>query len=148
MNGGIVMEDSKHILLVANSLSTAELSQIQNTITEMAKEGLNHKISILYVKPYLPSCYLHVPSMVAVSEDFEEEAKESLQQVGQQLDIPAQHQWIATGRIRQETLKIAATLGVDYILSSQKVSKELHNVFSIKKNRVPLPVKNINNLAA
>lgn len=142
------MEDSKHILLVANSLSQAELTNIQNTLEVMQKEGLNNKVSILYVKPYFPTCYMHVSSMNSVAEDFETEAKESLQQIGNQLSIRAEHQWIATGRLKQETLKIAATLGVDYILSSQKISKHFSTNAIVKRKKVAMPVKSINNLAA
>lgn len=142
------MENRKHFLLLANILSKAEITQVQETINQMHKEGMNVKISVLYVKPYLPSSYLHMPSMMAVAEDFEQEAKESLHTIGEQMNIPAENQWIATGRVRPETLKIAATLGVDFILASNIINKEFNHTISIRKNRIPLPVKNINNLAA
>ena len=143
------MEDSKHILLVVNSLSTIEINDIQSTLIEMQKEGLSLKISILYVKPYFPTCYLHIPSMFSVSEDFEEEAKDSLTQIGHQLAIPAENQWIATGRIKSETFKIAATLGVDCILANRKINKELGCKINLKKSNFQLPIVNtVNNLAA
>lgn len=143
------MEGSKHILLVINSLSKLETSEIQSTLTEMQKEGINLKISILYVKPYFPTCYLHIPSMFSLSEDFEEEAKESLQAVGQQLEVPIENQWIATGRVKPETFKIAATLGVDYILASRTINKELGHHLSLKKSNFQLPlIRTVNDLAA
>ena len=142
------MEDNKHILLVANSLSQAELANIQNTLEDMHKEGLNNKVSILYVKPYFPTCYMHVSSMTSVAEDFESEAKESLQEIGNQLSVRAEHQWIATGRLKQETLKIAATLDVDYILSSRKISKHFSGNAISKRKRAIMPIKSIDNLAA
>mgnify|MGYP000182761688 CR=1 FL=1 len=142
------MEDRKHILLVANTLSKAEVAQIQETLNQMRREGMNTKVSVLYVKPYLPSCYVHVPSMISVAEDFEEEAKESLHHISKQLNVPAENQWIATGRVKPETLKISATLGIDYILASNSVNKALNHAISFKKNNFQLPVKNINNLAA
>lgn len=143
------MEDSKHILLVINSLSTLETTEIQATLTQMQKEGINLKISILYVKPYFPSCYLHIPSMFSLSEDFEEEAKESLNSLGKQLNIPCEHQWIATGRVKSETFKIAATLGVDCILTSRAIDKEMGYRPNLKKNNIELPLlRTLNNLAA
>ncbi len=147
--GGIVMEDSKHILLVVNSLSKLETAQIQTALAEMQKEGLKLKISVLYVKPHFPSCYLHIPTMFSLSEDFEEEAKDSLNNVSKQLDIPTENQWIATGRVKSETFKIAATLGVDCILASSNINKQLGCQIKLKKNDFQLPiVRTVSNLAA
>lgn len=143
------MEDSQHILLVINSLSKLEITQIQSALAEMKKEGIHLKISVLYVKPYFPSCYLHIPSMFSLSEDFEEEAKDSLSTVGNQLGVPPENQWIATGRVKSETFKIAATLGIDYILTSNTINKELAYRVKLKKHSFQLPaVRTVNNLAA
>lgn len=142
------MDDVKHILLLANSLSSAESTQVQLTFDAMKKEGVQVKVSILYVKPYFPTCYFHIPSMVSLSEDFESEAKDSLRDIGRQLEVLPENQWIATGRVRPETLKIASTLGVDFILSSASLHKELSQSFTFKKNRFQLPIKTVDNLAA
>lgn len=141
------MEDTRHILLLSNALSESENISLVQSLKELRMDNPKLKISLLYVKPYFPTCYFHIPSMVTLSEEFEEEAKETLNNLGQRLNVTPEHQWIATGRVKPETLKIAATLGVDCILLSTSLHKELTQA-SLKKNRYRCPIKTIDKLKA
>lgn len=141
------MEDNrKHVLLVANALTTAEIEEVTASINQMKTGGADVKVSLLYVKPYFPTCYFHIPSMIALAEDFEDEAKTVLKSLGAQLGLSADHQWIATGRVKPETLKLAATLGADFILTSSSIHRELSQSFSFKGNRYTLPIRTIESL--
>ena len=136
----------KHILLVTNALTTPEIEEVTASINEMQTSGMTVKISLLYVKPYFPTCYFHIPSMIALAEDFESEAKKTLELLGDRLHLSADSQWIATGRVKPETLKLAATLGVDFILTSSSIHKEISQTFSFKNNRYTLPIRTIESL--
>ena len=140
------MEERKHILLVANTLPGTEAQLAQKGFDAMNLHGVQTTVSLLYVKPYFPTCYFHIPSMISLAEEFEREAKGILKNLGDTLGVPAENQWIATGRIRPETLKLAATLGVDFILASSEVHQELNQAFSFKKSRYSLPIMAIENL--
>jgi hypothetical protein len=142
------MDEKKHVLIVTNSLSTVEIQQVNKTFNQMQSQGIKLKVSLLYVKPYFPTCYFHIPSMIALSEDFEEEAKETLKEIGEKLGTSVENQWIATGRIKSETLKIAATLGVDFILSSSSIHRELTQAFNFKRSRFALPIETADSIAA
>ena len=142
------MDNIKHILLIANSLTNEEAIQVRNTLKDMKEHGITFQISLLYVKPYFPTCYFHIPSMIALAEEFEDEAKETLEYLGEELEISSRDQWIATGRVRPEALKIATTLGVDFVLSSSSIHRDLAQAFSFKRNRTAMPIKTVDNLKA
>ena len=139
-------EKRKHVLLVANALTIPEILEVTASINEMKSENAEIKVSLLYVKPYFPTCYFHIPSMIALAEDFEDEAKQVLESLGKELGLSADNQWIATGRVKPETLKLAATLGVDFILTSSSIHRELSQSFSFKGNRYTLPIRTIESL--
>ena len=141
-------KNRKHVLLVANALSMPEIEEVTASINHMKSIGTDIKISLLYVKPYFPTCYFHIPSMIALAEDFETEAKILLESLGKRLDLSADSQWIATGRIKPETLKLATTLGVDFILASSSIHRELNQAFSFKSHRYTLPIHTIESLHA
>ncbi len=141
------MENAKkHVLLVANALTMPEIEEVSASIHHMKSIGTDIKISLLYVKPYFPTCYFHIPSMIALAEDFEQEAKTLLTSLGERLELNADSQWIATGRVKPETLKLAATLQVDFILTSSSIHRELHQAFGFKNHRYTLPIHTIESL--
>ena len=139
-------ENRKHVLLVTNALTTPEIEEVTASISQMSASGTAVKVSLLYVKPYFPTCYFHIPSMIALAEDFEEEAKSTLETLGKRLNLDSDNQWIATGRVKPETLKLAATLGADFILTSSSIHRELSQSFSMKGSNYTLPIRTIESL--
>ncbi|GEM_PF-997951 len=139
-------ENRKHVLLVANALTTPEIEEVTASINQMKASGAEVKVSLLYVKPYFPTCYFHIPSMIALAEDFEDEAKTTLETLGSRLNLDSDNQWIATGRVKPETLKLAATLGADFILTSSSIHRELSQSFNMKGNAYTLPIRTIESL--
>src|SRR6266567_7710947 len=117
------MDTHKNILVVTNSIVEEEITQIKNAFfnnENNEKMDLKIKLSLVHVMPTLPSCYFNIPSMVLLAERYYEEAKKSLTDVGQQLNISPKDQWLVTGRMRREVLQLANKLNTDFILASSK----------------------------
>jgi hypothetical protein len=124
-----VMSKPKNVLLITNSATDAELTQISAAINEANKQGLNIKLNLVHVVPTLPTCYFNIPSMAHIVERYYDEAKETLSYIGRKLDVPHNDQWLMTGHIRNETLRLANKLKTHFILASGSCIKDLRHSF-------------------
>lgn len=109
-----------HALIVVNDLSPSDLIKLANTATKTYGT-----ISLLYVKPNLPSCYYRLPSMIDIDYHNKLEGKATLRFVGNMLNIPNKHQWCATGHIKNQTKYLAKSVNADIILASEKTFNQL-----------------------
>lgn len=141
------MKETKHILLIANALATTEIQEVKASIDIIKMQpDLKLQMSVLYVKPYFPTCYFHIPAILTLAEDIENEAKTVLDNVANTLNLPIDHRWIATGRIKSETCKLACALGVDFILTSSALHSEFTSGMNYKSNRHTLTIRTIESL--
>src|SRR5690242_20392845 len=101
------MAEPKKVLLVTNSATDSEISEIKQAIIKSEKHFLQIKLSLVHVIPTLPTCYFNIPSMVLLAERYYEEAKQTLSCIGDTLNIAQRDQWLVTGRIRAEVLRLA-----------------------------------------
>jgi hypothetical protein len=139
-------EQRKTVLLVTNSASEEEINQIKEAFSEAQKRNLQIELSLVHVIPTLPTCYFNIPSMVLLAEKYYEEAKQSLTVVGDSLNVSKKNQWLITGKIRNEVLRLAAKLNTSFILASSVSLQDLHkSSFLFKKEQNALPIKSINN---
>lgn len=140
------MKASKNVLLVTNAATEAEITQIKQAISQAEKQGLDIKINLVHVIPTLPTCYFNIPSMVSLAEQYYEEAKQSLGYIGDMLNINQKDQWLITGKIRTEVLRLASKLNSKFILAGSASFKDLHKTFMFKKEQHRSAIKSINNI--
>jgi len=121
------MDTQKPVLLVTNATTENEIVLIKQAITHAQQQNLHIKMSLVHVIPNLPTCYFNIPSMVLLTERYYEEARKSLFSVGKALGIEKQNQWLITGRMKQEVLRLANKLKTQFILASSSTIPDLHS---------------------
>src|SRR5204863_7413321 len=119
------MEQRKQVLIVTNAITEDEVSQIKQAFsTEYAPE-MEIKVSLVHVIPHLPTCYFNIPSMGMLVEKYYDEAKQSLLHIGNHLNVTKKDQWLISGKIRTEVLRLANKLNSSFILASSQQISEL-----------------------
>jgi hypothetical protein len=128
------MEDTKSVLIIINAITEDEITSIKQAIS-----ASNQLISVhlLYVKPRLPTYYFHIPSMITLADHCEKEAKDALTSIGEILNVEKNKQWIATGKVKSETTKLAKHLGANFILAGATEHEQLSHCFSISRTKHP-----------
>lgn len=141
-------ENTKNVLLVTNSTTEQEIQQIQSAFTSAANKGMLIKLSLVHVIPNLPTCYFNIPSMVLLAERYYEEATKCLTSLGSSLGVCRKDQWLVTGKIKTEVLRLANKLDTHYILASSASIQDLHKSFLfVKKDQSEeMPIKSISSL--
>jgi hypothetical protein len=139
------MNKKKQVLVVTNAITEEEVLQIQKAFNADAPQ-MDIKLSLVHVIPRLPTCYFNIPSMGMLIERYYDEAKESLFQVGKHLGVPKKDQWLISGKIRTEVLRLANKLGSSFILASAQQIQELQRSLFFKNIHQYAIIKNINQL--
>ena len=142
------MDDSKNVLLVTNSATHEEIIQVKNAFLDAAQQGLRVRLSLVHVIPNLPTCYFNIPSMAQLAEQYYSEAKQCLTSAGEILSIAKRDQWLITGRIKTEVLRLANKLGTQFILAGSSNISDLHKGISFNKHNPSTQVRNISGLIA
>lgn len=140
------MEKSKQVLIVTNSLTDEEVIQIQKAFSAEVEQSMNIQLSLVHVIPHLPTCYFNIPSMGMLIEKYYDEAKHSLSQVGNYLGIAKKDQWLISGKIRTEVLRLANKLNSSFVLASSKQIQELQRSLFFKNIQQYAIIKNVNQL--
>lgn len=140
------MAEPKKVLLVTNSASDSEILEIKQAVIKSEKHCMQIKLSLVHVIPTLPTCYFNIPSMVLLAERYYEEAKQTLNYIGDVLNIAQRDQWLVTGRIRAEVLRLANKLNANFILASSTSIQDLHKSFLFNRTPGNTPIKSINHL--
>ncbi|EKD69956.1 MAG: hypothetical protein ACD_46C00688G0003 [uncultured bacterium] len=140
------MEKSKQVLIVTNAITEDEVTKIQNAFSTEYASNIDIKLTLVHVIPRLPTCYFNIPSMGMLVEKYYEEAKKSLTEVGKHLGIAKKDQWLISGKIRTEVLRLANKLGSDFILASAQQIQELQRSLFFKNIHQYAVIKNINQL--
>jgi hypothetical protein len=120
---------NKQVLIVTNSISDDEVFQIKKAFSAEDASQMNIKLSLVHVIPRLPTCYFNIPSMGVLIERYYDEAKNALTHVGRHLGIAKKDQWLISGKIRTEVLRLANKLGSSFILASEEQMPELQSLF-------------------
>ena len=79
-------------------------------------------------------------------EKYYDEAKNSLSAVGKHLSVAKTDQWLISGKIRTEVLRLAGKLGSSFILASAQQIAELQRSLFFKNIEQYAVIKNINQL--
>jgi len=138
------MDDTKKVLLVTNSVSDLEVQQIRQALQDNeATENKPIELFLVHVIPSLPTCYFNIPSMVQLAEQYYEEAKRYLTTIGEALDVVKKDQWLITGRLRSEVLRLAGKLRCDFILASSTNIQDLQQALTLKKEHLSLLFHNL-----
>ena len=140
------MGEPKKVLLMTNSASESEISEIKQAIINSEKHLLNIKLSLVHVIPTLPTCYFNIPSMVLLAERYYEEAKQTLTCIGDAIHVAQRDQWLVTGRIRTEVFRLAHKLNANFILASSTSLQDLHKSFLFNRTAGNTPIKSIQHL--
>lgn len=140
------MDSKKQVLIVTNSITDEEVSQIKKALSADFTPKMSIKLSLVHVIPRLPTCYFNIPSMGMLVEKYYDEAKESLTHVGKHLNVAKKDQWLISGKMRTEVLRLANKLGSNFILTSAQQIKELQRSLFFKNLRDYSQIKNINQL--
>jgi hypothetical protein len=140
------MDKRKQVLVVTNAITEDEVIQIQKAFSSEFTPEMDIKLSLVQVVPHLPTCYFNIPSMGLLIEKYYDEAKESLGQVGKHLGIAKKDQWLISGKIRTEVLRLANKLGSSFILASAQQIQELQRSLFFKNIHQYALIKNINQL--
>lgn len=138
-----MMDTPKNVLLVTNAVSDIEVTQIKQAIDEAKQQNLHIKLNLVHIIPNLPTCYFNIPSMVLLAEQYYEEAKRYLTSVGESLEIAKKNQWLITGRLKTEVLRLAGKLNCDYILANSTNLQDLQQALSLKKEHLTLLFRNM-----
>lgn len=140
------MDNKKQVLVVTNAITEDEVIQIKNAFSSEYAPQMDIKLSLVHVIPHLPTCYFNIPSMGLLVEKYYDEAKESLSQVGKHLAIAKKDQWLISGKIRTEVLRLANKLNSSFILASAQQIQELQRSLFFKNIHQYALIKNINQL--
>jgi len=140
------MDKKKQVLIVTNAITDEEVMQIRKAFSSEYAPQVDIKLSLVHVIPHLPTCYFNIPSMGLLIEKYYDEARQSLYQVGKHLSIAKQDQWLITGKIRTEVLRLANKLSSNFILASAQQIQELQRSLFFKNIHQYAVVKNINQL--
>lgn len=140
------MDKSKRVLIVTNAITDEEVEQIKQAFSSEFGSNKDIKLSLVHVIPRLPTCYFNIPSMGMLIEKYYDEAKKSLSGVGEHLDIAKNDQWLISGKIRTEVLRLANKLGSNFILASAQQISELQRSLFFKNIHQYAVIKNINQL--
>lgn len=140
------MEKNKQVLIVTNAITDSEVSQIQQAFNSDDAREADIKLSLVHVIPRLPTCYFNIPSMGVLIEKYYDEAKLSLTEVGKHLCVAKKDQWLISGKIRTEVLRLANKLGSSFILASAQQIQELQRSLFFKNIHQYAMIKNINQL--
>ena len=140
------MEMTKQVLIVTNAITDEELTQIRKAFSAEFSPNMDIKLSLVHVIPRLPTCYFNIPSMGMLIEKYYDEAKNSLSEVGKHLGIAKKDQWLISGKIRTEVLRLANKLGSSFILASAQQISELQRSLFFKNIDQYAVIKNINQL--
>lgn len=140
------MNKKKQVLIVTNAITDEEVLQIRKAFNSEYGEASDIQLSLVHVIPRLPMCYFNIPAMGMLVEKYYDEAKQSLSQVGKHLGIAKKDQWLISGKIRMEVLRLANKLGSSFILASAQQIKELQRSLFFKNIHQYAVIKNINQL--
>ncbi len=141
------MVESKNVLLVTNSTTDGEILLIKEALSHATEQNLKIKLNLVHVIPSLPTCYFNIPSMALLTESYYEEATHALTTIGKTLNIAKQDQWLITGKIRTEVLRLANKLHTNFILASSTSIQDLHRSFLfLKKAPSSMPIRSIGSL--
>lgn len=140
------MDKMKQILIVTNAITDEEVIQIQKAFNAEYAPQMDIKVSLVHVIPRLPTCYFNIPSMGMLIEKYYDEAKHSLSQVGEILGVSKKDQWLISGKIRTEVLRLANKLSSSFILASAQQIQELQRSLFFKNIHQYAVIKNINQL--
>ncbi len=142
------MDDAKNVLLVTNSATEEEILLVKNAFMDAAKQGWRIKLSLVHVIPSLPSCYFNIPSMAQLAEQYYTEAKNTLNNAAGELGIAKRDQWLITGRIKTEVLRLANKLGIQFVLASSTSIHDLRKALSFNTECKPEQIQNIQTLVS
>ena len=118
------MKEIRNILLVTNATTEDEIALIKAAIAN--QQNLNIKLNLVHIIPTLPTCYFNIPSTVLLAERYYDEAEKCLTIVGDTLGVEKKDQWLITGRIKNEVMRLANKLKAQFILASSINIPELH----------------------
>lgn len=137
------MSTPKHVLLVTNAVSDEEICLIKDALSRAEQNGMPIQLSLVHVIPNLPTCYFNIPSMVMLAERYYEEGKQCLTMIGDILDVTQNNQWLITGRIKNEVLRLADKLDAHFILASSSNIQDFHKTFKFTREHHHAVVTNI-----
>lgn len=140
------MDRKKQVLIVTNAITEDEVTQIKKAFSPEHSPKVEIKLSLVHVIPRLPTCYFNIPSMGVLIEKYYDEAKQSLTHVGKHLSVAKKDQWLISGKIRTEVLRLANKLGSSFILASAQQIQELQRSLFFKNIHQYAMIKNINQL--
>jgi hypothetical protein len=148
VKGEAAMEKKKQVLIVTNAITDDEVLQIRKAFSseDASASQVDIRLSLVHVIPRLPTCYFNIPSMGLLIEKYYDEAKQSLTQVGKHLDVAKKDQWLISGKIRTEVLRLANKLNSSFILASAQQIQELQRSLFFKNIHQYAVIKNINQL--
>lgn len=139
------MDEPKNVLVVTNATTEMEIALIKMAV-EQHQQSMPIKLHLVHVIPSLPTCYFNIPSTVLLAERYYEEAEKCLTSIGTTLGIEKQNQWLITGRIKTEVLRLASKLNAQFVLASSSNIAELHKSILFKKERNATLIQSINQL--
>lgn len=140
------MDKRKQVLIVTNAMTEEEVLQINHAFNAENKPEMDISLSLVHVIPRLPTCYFNIPSMGVLIEKYYDEAKKSLTHVGKHLGVAKKDQWLISGKIRTEVLRLANKLGSSFILASAQQIQELQRSLFFKNIHQYAVIKNVNQL--
>jgi hypothetical protein len=140
------MDRRKQVLIVTNAITDEEVTQIRRAFSAENTQKVDIKLNLVHVIPHLPTCYFNIPAMGILVEKYYDEAKESLFQVGKHLEVAKKDQWLISGKIRTEVLRLAGKIGSNFILASAKQIQELQRSLFFKNIHQYAVIKHVSQI--
>ncbi len=140
------MDNSKQVLIVTNSIMEEEVAQIRKAFSTEFAPGTPVRLTLVHVIPRLPTNYFTIPAVGMLIQKYYDEAKNTLTTVGTRLGIAKNDQWLISGKIRTEVLRLANKLGSNFILASAQQITELQRSLFFKDIDQLAVIKNIKQL--
>lgn len=137
------MKEVKNVLLVTNAITEEEVLLIKEGIS---KQDIQINLTLMHVIPSLPTCYFNIPSTILLAERYYEEAEQCLTSIGSSLEVEKKNQWLVTGRVKSEVIRLANKLGVHFILASSSNVPELYKSDLFRNESKSTFIRSINNM--
>ncbi len=143
------MSEVKNVLIVTNSICGKEIDHICESVSVAQQENTSLKINLVHVIPSLPACYFSIPSMTQLAERYYQEATDILGEAGQRLHVAKRDQWLVTGKLRNEVLRLAGQLHTQFILAGKECISTLQQqpfLPMLRKQASPTAIGGANHL--
>lgn len=138
--------DQQHLVIIVNHLNKNEAHSVKNVIATLKQSTPLHKISLVYVRPYIAAHCHALPSMVDFLDTQAQRVREQLRFWGNQLNISDASHWTTSGNVYIETMRFIKQFNADYILTHESIKRHFNHRIRWHHDKEPTLLRSFDHL--